>query len=113
MYNFFLLLCSCSIPECETLKSATFEPDWLHNAMPFENKKPVHCQRYAFNSTNHGSLWLSECTKDDFDSSNILRCNKFKYRTDEISILNEVPTPVGSDDSQELNINFFNFLFFS
>lgn len=62
--------------------------------MPYQKGKPLHCERYAFNSTNHdGSHWKSECKKDDFDSSNILRCNKFIYRTDEISVLNEVPIP--------------------
>lgn len=98
--NFFFLLCSCLIPECETLETATFEPDWLQNAVPFQNKKPLHCKRYAFNSTDHGSLWRSECTKNDFDTSNIIRCNTFKYRTDELSVLNEVSSPFGSVDSR-------------
>lgn len=92
-FCFSSLFCSCLISECETLETTTFEPDWLQDAVPYEKGKPLHCERYAINSTSHGSLWRSECTKDDFDSSNILHCNKFKYQTDEISVLNEVPLP--------------------
>lgn len=73
-----------------------YEPDWLQFAVPFENAKPTKCQRFGLHAqprpitptrANNAS-----CAANLFNRTNIVDCelNGFVYKTDEVSIVNEV-----------------------
>lgn len=59
-------------------------PNWLHNAVPFSNGKPASCNRYE------SDRLTTTCEAGNFNQSNVYRCDRFIYATDEKSILNEV-----------------------
>lgn len=78
-------MCRCRINECETVSSTDFNPNWIQNAVPFDNDKPSKCYRYNFlNNTD------TECIANSFDKSDINRCYEFIYNTKDKTLVNEV-----------------------
>lgn len=99
----------CYIPECDNIDSPVYATHWLSNSIPFEHSKPSKCHRYEFtgyldthsNADSHSNRTVDVhtldsnqiCIKEEsFNKSRIIRCDNdgFVYRTDEISIANEV-----------------------
>lgn len=68
--------------------------------MPYKNSKPAKCDRFErqaivdFENVTYRFQQETgepyECQKSDFDPSKTIHCSEFVYRTQEISILNEV-----------------------
>ncbi|XP_031638860.1 solute carrier family 22 member 3-like [Contarinia nasturtii] len=78
----------CFIPECDAI-GTNVNQSWISNVIPFENGKPSKCTRYAgySNITTHFTDEI--CPAEHFNQSHIIDCNnKFIYKTNEISILN-------------------------
>lgn len=75
-------MCRCRINECESVSSTDFNPNWIQNAVPFDDNNPSKCYRYTF-------LNNTECLANSFDS-NIYRCDEFMYNTKDKTLVNEV-----------------------
>lgn len=69
------------ISECEQINTADFHPDWITNAIPFENDSPSKCDRFENSNFN--------CSNENFDINKKVRCDKFVYKTNERSIQSE------------------------
>lgn len=89
----------CRIPECDIAARVEYNPHWLEYAVPFKQSRPVKCYRYQSitpHAEQHNSLILTDdqqsCDVNSFNRSAIRGCSEdgFVYRTDEISIVNEV-----------------------
>lgn len=108
------------MPECETLSSAVYKPDWLPNAVPYKNAKPLKCLQFSSNASTNGNQFIShvgdinndiglntKCSADQFNRSSVISCSSEKliYNTDEVSIVNEVKIALLG-----LNLNNFKFL---
>lgn len=108
-YFHFSIINSCHITECEPLNVDTFEPNWLPNALPYQNGKPSKCQRFEYvqplmpNSSTPATSYEPHknqnkfndecvCPAIRFNRTNTLRCvdNQFVYKTNELTIVNEV-----------------------
>lgn len=89
------LIRRCQIPECEIVSSTDFNPYWLENAVPFEDSKPVRCMRYSPILNSKVYPELNSCEAYAFNRSAVVECldGEFIFRTDEISIVNEVSRP--------------------
>lgn len=88
----------CHIGECETLNHETYEPDWLPNAVPYLHGNPSKCLRFDFIPMPNGTTTSivderDVCPMEAFDRTKILSCvgDQFVYRSDELTIMNEVP----------------------
>lgn len=87
----------CRIPECEGTE-ATFNPDWLQNAVPFHQHDarsvPRRCLRFA--SRNSSLLRddternVTSCSPESFDNRSVFRCDEWVYDGDETTVLREV-----------------------
>lgn len=86
-----ILFGRCFIPECETLGATSYETDWLPNAVPFSNGKPMKCSRYEYLRDTQFAP-LQYCPKEKFNQSSVELCshNQFVFKNDEKSIQNEV-----------------------
>lgn len=73
----------CRISECETNSSTNFNPNWIENAVPFDDGNPSTCYRYKF-------LDDTECSATSFDKTNIYRCDEYMYNTNDKTLVNEV-----------------------
>lgn len=95
----------CYIPECDDIEYSQYDTEWLKNAVPFMQSKPSKCYRYESttnteiipshitNSDRQTNIVNQFCAKEEsFNKSHIVRCNQdgLIFRTDEISIANEV-----------------------
>ncbi|KAJ9596866.1 hypothetical protein L9F63_012122 [Diploptera punctata] len=72
--------------ECEDLKTTSFNPEWLKNAVPFEDG-PSRCLRYSFSNisfTNGNS-----CSAETFDKERQIGCHSWVYNGEESTIVNE------------------------
>lgn len=85
------------ITHCDDTNSLEFDADWVSNAIPYENSKPMKCHQYEARIQNQSIAHSSEslysfCDKDAFNNMSIVRCDSHSlvYRTDEISIANAV-----------------------
>lgn len=77
----------CKITECENGSDISYNPSWLSNAVPYESGSPAKCERYAsyenYTSTNN-------CSEIDFNTQQILSCDSYIYRTEEVTIVQDV-----------------------
>ncbi|CRK94736.1 CLUMA_CG008236, isoform A, partial [Clunio marinus] len=76
----------CEISECDDVGSSNSEflPEWLNFAVPFEaTGLPQKCDK--FESLNSSQI----CTVESFNSSNVIKCDKYVYEDEEFTILNE------------------------
>lgn len=82
---FLLLLIRCKIPECDN-SSNTYDPDWLKYAIPNKNNKLSSCYQYKYieNSTTN-----DQCSIENFNHLEEIRCNDFIYNGTEKTIVNE------------------------
>lgn len=82
----------CRIPECDGKENVVvYKPNWLNNAIPFNNNgEPETCSRFASKHLYNESEYF--CHANAFDRSEIMGCEngEMVYKTDEISIVNEV-----------------------
>lgn len=77
----------CKIPECD--KNVTeYSPSWLENAVPLRHNEPEKCFRYPSKMYSNSSA--QECSFDAFDNTKQVKCDEFVYKTNEVTILNEV-----------------------
>lgn len=81
----FFLLIRCKIPECDN-SSNIFDPDWLKYAIPHKNEKLSSCYQYKYieNSTTN-----DQCSIENFNHLEEIRCNDFIYNGTEKTIVNE------------------------
>lgn len=99
------------------IQHTTYEPNWLPYAVPYKNSKPAKCDRFErqaivdFENVTYRFQQETgepyECQKSDFDPSKTIHCSEFVYRTQEISILNEVSLFVTFYIKKELKIEYF------
>ncbi|KDR22929.1 Organic cation transporter protein, partial [Zootermopsis nevadensis] len=86
----------CRIPECDGAE-ATFQPEWLQNAVPFHQQDsrsvPWRCRRFAprnFSALSENSQRnYSSCSPESFDNSTVIRCDEWIYDGEETTILRE------------------------
>ncbi|XP_069690614.1 organic cation transporter protein-like [Periplaneta americana] len=86
----------CRIPECDPVENALYKPDWLHNAVPFDesNERPVSCKRYLRNNDSSSDGYpttannASNCMQDSFVNKTIM-CEDFVFDDEELTIVNE------------------------
>lgn len=88
-------LCRCRIPKCDDINSPNYNADWLGNVVPMHTKLSK-CYRYekwpSSNDQRYSYPQNDFCAKDAYNRSSLIRCDRdgFVYKTDEVSILNEV-----------------------
>jgi hypothetical protein len=105
MYAFWIVAWydfRCHIPECD-YQEAIYHPDWLPNAVPFEENKPSSCKRFPPASsglvstagplTNNGT----DCPPDIFNNQSKVGCQDWVFETEERTIANEVTFVYMSD----------------
>lgn len=94
----------CVIPECDNEEHPRYEVDWVDNVIPSTNSKRSKCHRYqqypvnsSQNFYNYDQVIFDEsrvefCNKLHSAESQIVRCDQdgLVYKTDEVSIVNEV-----------------------
>ncbi|XP_069682785.1 organic cation transporter protein-like isoform X3 [Periplaneta americana] len=81
----------CRIPECDT-DSSSFRPNWLQNAVPFEESTPSRCLRFEHqnvSSFRSRSNERSNCTSEMFNQQRTIKCYDWVYDGEETTILNE------------------------
>lgn len=86
---------------------------WLAHAVPYENGvTPSKCRQYKYRENENASN-ESICQSTNFDSSLIMTCDEYVYKTDEITILNEVRTKndILNCIPKARVLNFTNFIF--
>lgn len=80
----------CEIPNCDQVSAggipAEYDPKWLSNAIPYKNDKPAKCHRYR---SFHNDSLPGLCNAQDFDRSNVVRCEKFVYESEEVTIVKD------------------------
>lgn len=86
----------CKIPECES-NAIEYNPNWLINTIPFENKIPSKCNRFKYNHYDGSENVSTVCPAVYFNQSIIEKCNEFVYKTDEETILSEVIITISHD----------------
>lgn len=79
----------CKIPECDQ-NVTRYSPIWIENAVPFRHNEPEKCFRYQSNTYANSSTHRDQCSFDEFDRTKIIKCDDFVYKTNEVTILNEV-----------------------
>lgn len=121
---------SCFISECDTngnltsksgqfpnavFGNLTFEPPWLPNVVPYKHEKPTKCRRYerrpSENTTHLRSARGDKCPADDYNHAVEVKCDRFVYKTDEVTILNEVR--ITKHENPDYFSHVFRFFFFS
>jgi hypothetical protein len=86
----------CRIPECEGTE-ATFNPDWIQNAVPFHqhDARPVPRRCLRFASRNLSLLSddternVTFCSPESFDNHSVFRCDEWVYDGEETTVLRE------------------------
>ena len=89
--------CRCRIPDCDSTE-ATFNPDWLQNAVPFHqhDSRPVprRCLRFAPRNlsllSDNSEQNVTSCSPESFDNHSVIRCNEWVYAGEETTVLREV-----------------------
>lgn len=85
---------SCEIENCDgNNRSNEFKPNWLSAAIPFEKDEPVKCLKYEqlYQLSEIVNSTIDECSiLDNFNRTRVVKCDSFIYRTNEVTILNEV-----------------------
>lgn len=76
-----VLLCRCLIPECESPTNATFNANWLPDAIP---KK---CYRNNHIQTN---VTDGMCTAKWFNQSDVIKCDAFVVENSMDSLASKV-----------------------
>ncbi|KAF5282997.1 hypothetical protein FQA39_LY04868 [Lamprigera yunnana] len=71
----------CKILDCDS-ESNQFNPQWLINAVPFNNGKPSRCTKFQHNPN-------STCTIENFNNDTVEKCNEYIYETTEKSIMQD------------------------
>ncbi|XP_021942805.1 organic cation transporter protein-like [Zootermopsis nevadensis] len=83
----------CRIAECDA-EEAIYQPEWLRNAVPFNDDKPSSCERYLSrsNSTSADGFPINNetsCLPDTFDNSSMVKCRDWVFDNEEWTIANE------------------------
>lgn len=89
--------CRCRIPECESTE-ATFNPEWLQNAVPFHQHDarsvPRRCLRFASRNlsllSDDTERNVTFCSSESFDNHSVFRCDEWVYAGEETTVLREV-----------------------
>lgn len=81
----------CEVPNCDIVSDggipSEYHPEWLANAVPYKNNKPANCDRYKpFHNDSTPGLY---CGAKDFDHSNVVRCDRFVYESEEVTIVKD------------------------
>jgi len=92
-----LYCCRCRIPECEGTE-ATFNPDWIQNAVPFHQHDarsvPRRCLRFASRNlsllSDDTERNVTFCSPESFDNHSVFRCDEWVYDGEETTVLREV-----------------------
>ncbi|CAH2003631.1 unnamed protein product [Acanthoscelides obtectus] len=83
----------CYIPECEKSPlNASYNPDWLLEFVPFQDKSPSRCLRYASVNTSISRRESPACSKESVLQNMTVRCDQFVYQKKEITIVHDVCT---------------------
>ncbi|XP_055594289.1 solute carrier family 22 member 3 [Uranotaenia lowii] len=77
----------CEIPGCDTSPSAGFHPSWLNETVPFKNDMPERCERFL--PIGNSSIDEIQCDAENFDTNQIIECDKFIYEDDETTIVRD------------------------
>nr|CAI5853444.1 unnamed protein product [Callosobruchus analis] len=81
----------CYIPECEKSPwDASYNPDWLQEFVPFQDKSPSRCLRYGSANTTISRLESSTCSKESVVKNVTVTCDEFVYQKKEITIVHDV-----------------------
>lgn len=94
----------CHVPECEEKDKSLYDAEWVDNAIPHIQSRLAKCQKYSYVDSDKSHELSSKlvelnrpsplavCSAEQFNQSKIVRCENdgFVYRTEEISIANEV-----------------------
>lgn len=79
----------CNINECDNKE---YNPLYLENAVPFKEHNhhwvPVQCERFSV--INQNFLNFTCDSSEFFNKSKIIKCENFIYKTNEVTIVNEV-----------------------
>lgn len=76
------------IPECDNPNHTEYTQKWVINAVPYHNDlTPLKCQRYQYRNESESDKL---CNINNFDTSQIVGCDNFIYKTDELTIVKEV-----------------------
>jgi hypothetical protein len=72
-----------------------YQPEWLHNAVPYEHGMPSSCERFLsrnISSSGSGSPTNNEtvCLPDNFINTTTVKCREWVFDTEEWTIANEV-----------------------
>ncbi|CAH2003630.1 unnamed protein product [Acanthoscelides obtectus] len=80
----------CYIPECEKSPlNASYNPDWLLEFVPFQDKSPSRCLRYASVNTSISRRESPACSKESVLQNMTVRCDQFVYQKKEITIVHD------------------------
>ncbi|XP_021914902.1 organic cation transporter protein-like [Zootermopsis nevadensis] len=77
----------CRIAECDAEK-AIYQPEWLSNAVPYEDGKPSSCEKYLSRRSS-SSADKTSCLPGTFDNSSTVKCSDWVFDTEEWTIANE------------------------
>lgn len=86
-----LAICRCRIPECDV--DDNHDQHWLRNAIPHQfgdDDSPQKCVRYNLVKTRPPNETDEFCPASVFNTSDVIPCNDFVFRTDEHRIMKEV-----------------------
>lgn len=74
----------CKIAECDDFNEPS---NWIRNAIPTDAKK---CEMYdRVDDYNRRFFDSQNCSADTFNTSSIVKCNEFVFKTQQVNILNE------------------------
>lgn len=90
-----VIIFRCEIPECDSNVKPEFSPQWLRNAVPFDQGQPKSCSRYQYYQNETRNTFVndsvsSDCPIDNFDHGKVEICDKFVYKSPEITISHDV-----------------------
>lgn len=89
----------CKIPECDVEnenREIGYDQFWLKYAIPKSKDGFEKCVRFAPNKSaewhvlDERELDVQHCSRQQFDTSEQIRCTEFIYRTDERNVQTEV-----------------------
>lgn len=98
VFSAMILDYRCLISECENTETATFNPYWLSEAVPYRNGRPEKCFRYngtgemMSNRNRYITNETSEdtCLTQDFNHSSIVGCEQFLIKNNEFRLAKHV-----------------------
>uniref|UniRef100_A0A182WEZ8 Major facilitator superfamily (MFS) profile domain-containing protein n=1 Tax=Anopheles minimus TaxID=112268 RepID=A0A182WEZ8_9DIPT len=84
----------CLIPECELPTTDVYEPAWLNGTI--ELHSDGRCERFQYRPND--TLQHEECTSERFNSSAIIACDRFVYKTNETTIVRDFNITCAQND---------------